>query len=107
MFSAPLSINYHSHRALFLSLSLVTPEEEPAMKLKKGDRVLVNVAPFIGSLMRCEETVACEVLDVNGPQVFVRSEPPCRAVSLWVLSHWVEGGQRQKPDALASLGMAD
>jgi hypothetical protein len=77
------------------------------MKLNKGDRVLVNMAPFIGSVMRCEESVACEVLDVNGPQVFVRAEPPCREVSLWIPSRWIEGGQRQKPDAFTLLGMAD
>jgi hypothetical protein len=77
------------------------------MKFNKGDRVLVNVAPFIGSAMRCEESVACEVLEVNGPQVFVRAEPPCREVSLWIPSRWIEGGQRQNPDAFTSLGMAD
>jgi len=77
------------------------------MNLNKGDRVLVNVAPFIGSRIRCGESVACEVLEVNGPQVFVRAEPPCREVSLWIPSRWIEGGQRQKSDALAALVMAD
>jgi hypothetical protein len=77
------------------------------MELNKGDRVLVNVAPFIGSVMRCEDSVACEILDVNGPHVFVRAQPPCREVSLWVPSRWVESGQRQRPETLTSLGNAD
>ncbi len=42
------------------------------MDIQKGDHVLVNVAPFIGSLMRGSESIPCEVLDVNGLQVFVR-----------------------------------
>jgi hypothetical protein len=77
------------------------------MKLNKGDRVLVNVAPFIGSAMRCGESVLCKVLDINGPQVFVCAEPPCREVSLWVTSRWIEEGQRQKAESVASLGLAD
>ena len=77
------------------------------MGIQKGDRVLVNVAPFIGSVMRGNESIPCEVLDVDGLQVYVRAEPPYRGVSLWVLSSWVDGRQRQKRELLASLGMAD
>ena len=77
------------------------------MDIQKGDRVLVNVAPFIGSVMRGGESIPCEVLDVDGLQVYVRTEPPYRGVSLWVLSSWVDGRQRQKRELLSSLGMAD
>jgi hypothetical protein len=77
------------------------------MDIQKGDHVLVNVAPFIGSAMRGGESIPCEVLDVDGIQVHVRAEPPCRGVSLWVLSNWVDGQQRQKRELLSSLGMAD
>lgn len=77
------------------------------MDIQKGDHVLVNVAPFIGSIMRCEESVPCEVLDVNGIQVRVRAEPPYRGVSLWVLSSWVDGRLRQKRELLSALGMAE
>ena len=65
------------------------------MEIQKGDHVLVNVAPFIGSVMRGSESIPCEVLDVDGIQVHVRAEPPYRGVSLWVLSSWVDGWQRQ------------
>jgi hypothetical protein len=77
------------------------------MDIQKGDRVLVNVAPFIGSIMRSVESIPCEVLDVDGIQVHVRAEPPYRAVSLWVLSSWVDGHLQQKRELLAALGMAD
>ena len=77
------------------------------MDIQKGDRVLVNVAPFIGSVMRGSESIPCEVLDVDGIQVYVRAEPPYRSVSLWVLSSWVDGRPRQKRELLSSLGMAD
>jgi len=77
------------------------------MDIQKGDRVLVNVAPFIGSVMRGNDSIPCEVLDVDGLQVHVRAEPPYRGVSLWVLSNWVDGRQRQKRELLSSLGMAD
>ncbi len=77
------------------------------MEICKGDRVLVNVAPFIGSIMRSEESIPCEVLDVDGIQVHVCAEPPYRQVSLWVLSSWVDGRVQQKRELLASLGMAE
>ena len=77
------------------------------MDVQKGDRVLVNVAPFIGSVMRSSESIPCEVLDVEGLQVHVRAEPPYRGVSLWVLSSWIDGHRDQKHELLASLGMAE
>jgi hypothetical protein len=77
------------------------------MDIQKGDRVLVNVAPFIGSVMRSNESIPCEVLDVEGLQVHVRAEPPYRGVSLWVLSSWIDGCTDQRRELLVSLGMAD
>ena len=77
------------------------------MDIQKGDHVLVNVAPFIGSIMRCDEAIPCEVLDVNGIQVQVRAEPPYRDVELWVLSSWIDTKLRQKQELVSSLGMAD
>ena len=73
------------------------------MDVRKGDRVLVNVAPFIGSVMRCNESIPCEVIEVNGLQVHVRAEPPYRDVSLWVLSSWIEDRPQRKHELLASL----
>lgn len=76
------------------------------MEIQKGDRVLVNVAPFIGSIMRSDESIPCEVLDVDGIQVHVRAEPPYRSVSLWILSSWIDGRMHQKQELISSLGMA-
>ena len=77
------------------------------MEIQKGDRVFVNVAPFIGSIMRSDESIPCEVLDVDGIQIHVRAEPPYRGVSLWILADWVDGRVQQKQELLAALGMAD
>lgn len=77
------------------------------MQIRKGDRVLVNVAPFIGSIMRSDESIPCEVIDVDGIQVHVHAEPPYRGVSLWILSSWIDGRVNQKQDLIASLGIAE
>ncbi len=78
------------------------------MDIQKGDRVLVNVAPFIGSAMRCDDSVPCEVLDIEDIRVHVRTEPPYRSVCLWVLSTWIDGRQEQEERELfSSLEMAE
>jgi hypothetical protein len=77
------------------------------MDIQKGDRVLVNVAPFIGSAMRGNDSIPCEVLDVKGFQVHVRAEPPYRGVSLWVMSNWIDAFHGSKSEMLASLAMAE
>ena len=78
-----------------------------AVAIHTGDHVLVNVAPFIGSVMRSEESIPCEVLEVDGIHVHVRAEPPYRGVSLWVLSSWVDGRLQQKRELLSTLGLAE
>jgi hypothetical protein len=77
------------------------------MDARKGDRVLVNVAPFIGSALRCDDSIPCEVLAVDGSMVQVRVEPPYRSVSLWVLSSWIEEPLQEKQELISSLGFAD
>ena len=77
------------------------------MEIQKGDRVLVNVAPFIGSVMRSDESIPCEVLDVDGIQVQVRAEPPYRGVSLWVLSSWVDGRLEEQRESVSSVEAAE
>jgi len=74
------------------------------MEIQKGDRVLVNIAPFIGSLTPGSESVPCEVLEVDGCQVCVRPEPPYRDVCLWVLSSWIEGRQGKHSTLLSAAG---
>jgi hypothetical protein len=66
-----------------------------AMGIAKGDRVSVNLAPFIGSMLPCKETIACTVVEVRGVHVLVETEPPYRPLSLWVLHDWVEGLHRE------------
>jgi hypothetical protein len=61
------------------------------MEVQKGDRVLVNLAPFIGSVRRKEESISCRVLAVDGPHVEVRTESPYREFSLRVQNTWIEG----------------
>jgi hypothetical protein len=81
--------------------------EEIVMDVRKGDRVLVNVAPFIGSASRCDDSIPCEVLAVDGMRTRVRVEPPYRDVSLWVNSSWIEESLAEKRELLVSLGIAD
>lgn len=71
------------------------------MDIRKGDRVLVNLAPFIGSALPSKESIPCVVLDLNEVQVHVRTEPPYREVSLWVLSTWINGKVKEKHDLFA------
>ncbi len=72
------------------------------MGIRKDDCVLVNLAPFIGSMMRSRETVVCRVLEVDGIHVHVATEPPYREVSLWVLASWIEGPAEQVEKLAAS-----
>jgi hypothetical protein len=64
---------------------------EGAMEFREGDRVLVNLAPFIGSSRRSQVQVPCRVLAVNGTHVEVGTEYPFRELSLRVLGGWIEG----------------
>jgi hypothetical protein len=60
------------------------------MNFAEGDRVLVNLAPFIGSARHSKDSVACEILAVTATEVQVRPEPPCRSLLLWVDSRWID-----------------
>lgn len=74
------------------------------MSVKIGDRVLVNIAPFIGSMKRSEDSIPCKVLDVDGPEVQVRTEHPYRILSLWVLASWIDAEIQQENAVLAGHG---
>jgi hypothetical protein len=69
------------------------------MDLEVGDRVQVNLAPFIGAASPCHESILCTVSAVHEGRVQVRTEPPYREVVLWVASSWVEGHARKKRPA--------
>ncbi len=60
------------------------------MTLHKGDRVLVNVAPFIASSRRNREAVPCEVLEVSAAGVRVSTRSPYRQIELWVEERWID-----------------
>ena len=66
------------------------------MDLEAGDRVFVNLAPFIGAAAFCRDSVLCTVLTVHEDEVQVRTEPPYREVALWVATSWVEGRAKKK-----------
>ncbi len=60
------------------------------MDIREGDHVLVNVAPFIGSLRRNKQAVTCEVLAVCGDEVEVRTLPPYREFDLRIERYWID-----------------
>jgi hypothetical protein len=60
------------------------------MDLQKGDHVMVNAAPFIGSQRRNRESIPCRILTVHEAHVEVQTEFPYREFSLWVGSDWVD-----------------
>lgn len=60
------------------------------MNVHKGDRVLVNAAPFIASTRRQQHSVPCAVLDVDGTAVRVVTQSPCRELDVWVQDCWIE-----------------
>ena len=60
------------------------------MDIREGDHLLVNVAPFIGSLRRNGQSVICEVLAVHGDDVEIRTLPPCREFTLRIECYWID-----------------
>lgn len=64
------------------------------MAIRKGDRVNVNLAPFIGSPLPSDQWILCEVLDHDGLRVRVASLPPYRRVELWVQARWIQPAEK-------------
>ncbi len=64
--------------------------EENTMNIHEGDRVLVNVAPFIASARRQNSSVPCRVLRVDEGRVLVCTLAPVRQLDLWVDDCWVD-----------------
>jgi hypothetical protein len=64
--------------------------EEKNMNIHEGDRVLVNVAPFIASSRRQDSSVPCRVLKVDEGRVLVCTLAPVRQFDLWVEDCWVD-----------------
>ena len=61
------------------------------MDIHKGDHVLVNAAPFIGSQRRNPESIPCCIEAIHELHVDVRTEAPYREFSLRVSRNWIDG----------------
>ena len=68
------------------------------MGIRQGDRVIVNLAPFIGAKIRSKESIPCSVAAVEGDLVQVTTEYPYRSVTLWVAAAWIESRQPECSD---------
>ena len=71
------------------------------MTIRKGDPILVNLAPFIGSVRRSREAIPCRVLAVDDPYVEVSTTYPYREFSLRVERTWIEADVNN--EALSAL----
>lgn len=60
------------------------------VQVKSGNRVWVNIAPFIGWLDRGRSSVLCKVLQVSHDSVLVRTEGPCREFSIRIAPEWID-----------------
>lgn len=60
------------------------------MELREGDRVSVNLAPFIGSARHSRESIPCKVLAALDNRVQICTQPPYREVVLWVHRRWID-----------------
>ncbi len=60
------------------------------MDIRTGDHVMVNMAPFIGSLRRNKQSVCCEVLAIDGDEIEVSTLPPYRVFTLRVERYWID-----------------
>ncbi len=60
------------------------------MDIQEGDKILVNLAPFIGSRQRCKEAISCRVIAVDGPHIEISTHYPYRELSLWVQRTWID-----------------
>jgi translation initiation factor IF-1 len=63
------------------------------MDIREGDRVMVNLAPFIGARASSRQSIACRVNAVEGDRVQVTTEYPYRSVTLWIDPGWIEAAQ--------------
>jgi hypothetical protein len=65
--------------------------KEQKMDIQMGNRVLVNIAPFIGSGHRSKTSIPCRVLSTREDSIEVATEPPYRELTMWVSPSWIEG----------------
>ncbi len=63
------------------------------MEYREGERVMVNLAPFIGAQRRSKQSVPCVIKAVRADMVQVTTMHPYRSVTLWVSSRWIEAAR--------------
>ncbi len=63
------------------------------MNIRVGNRVMVNLAPFIGSKVPSSQSIPCQVTAAEGDRLQVTSEFPYRSVTLWISPRWIEAGR--------------
>ena len=60
------------------------------MDIRIGSRVMVNLAPFIGSKQPSRQAIDCRVTGSRPGEIEVTTESPYRKVVLWVASQWID-----------------
>jgi hypothetical protein len=60
------------------------------MDIRIGSRVMVNLAPFIGSRAPSRQSVECRVTGERPGEIEVTTEAPYREVVLWVSARWID-----------------
>jgi hypothetical protein len=60
------------------------------MDIREGNRVRVNLAPFIGARVRSKQSVSCVVTAVEEARIQVTTGYPYRSVTLWIAPRWIE-----------------
>lgn len=60
------------------------------MDIRIGSRVMVNLAPFIGSKMSSRQAIECRVTGERPGEIEVTTEAPYRQVVLWVSTRWID-----------------
>jgi len=55
-----------------------------------GDAVLVNATGFIASRFRNQESIPCEVLEIETARVPVKTRNPYRVFTMRISSEWME-----------------
>lgn len=72
------------------------------MQVQKGDRVRVNLAPFIGSVKRNKEAIPCLVVAIDGSHVEIRTGHPYRELLLWVETTWIDLDEKNEKSAMTA-----
>ena len=73
------------------------------MGIHEGSRVMVNLAPFIGSKARSRRSIPCRVTAVRAEEIEVTTEEPYRKVVLSIPPRWIDSACVEEQDTLAAV----